>query len=118
MSVVPASFRAATAIFLHRMSGEADLMFGLPVSGRLGGARRVPGMVSNVLPLRFSIRLSNSSKGVTLASADDHARILDAIVARDADAAERAMRALIQESKDLLAGFREPVATAPTASVA
>lgn len=69
--------------------------------------------------LRFSIRLSNSSKGVALASADDHARILDAIAAHDAAAAEREMRALIQESKDLLAGFREPAGTtAAAASVA
>ncbi len=69
--------------------------------------------------LRFSIRLSNSSKGVDLASADDHARILDAIIARDAEAAEAAMRELIQESKALLARFQESVAlTSPAAVVA
>ncbi len=67
--------------------------------------------------LRFSIRLSNSSKGVALASADDHAAILHAIVARNAAAAEQAMRALILESKMLLgsAGAADKVSV-PAAS--
>jgi DNA-binding FadR family transcriptional regulator len=71
--------------------------------------------------LRFSIRLSNSSKGVALASANDHATVLDAIVARDADGAEQAMRALILESKMLLGNARvadgapEPLAVALSA---
>jgi DNA-binding FadR family transcriptional regulator len=52
--------------------------------------------------LRFSIRRTNAYKGVPLASVLDHKKVADAIVAGDADTAERAMRALIQEALDLL----------------
>src|SRR6516162_6673797 len=47
---------AATAIFLHRLTGAKDLVFGLPVAARSDVLRRTPGMVSNVLPLRVAIR--------------------------------------------------------------
>ena len=47
---------AATAIFLHRLTGAKDLVFGLPVAARSDVLRRTPGMVSNVLPLRAAIR--------------------------------------------------------------
>lgn len=52
--------------------------------------------------LRFSIRLTNTYKGVRLASVLDHKRVADAIAAGDAKAAERTMRALIQEALDLM----------------
>jgi len=52
--------------------------------------------------LRFSIRISNQTKGVDRASVDDHERILDAILAGDQQAAEATMRSLILESKMLL----------------
>ncbi|MBI3436393.1 MAG: hypothetical protein HY056_15180, partial [Proteobacteria bacterium] len=42
---------AATAIFLGRLTGAADVVVGLPAAVREGAARYVPGMVSNVLPL-------------------------------------------------------------------
>src|SRR5262249_302091 len=45
-----------TAIFLHRLTGAKDLVFGLPVSTRDDMLRRTPGMVSNVLPLRVAVR--------------------------------------------------------------
>src|SRR5215471_363299 len=45
-----------TAIFLHRLTGAKDLVFGLPVSARDEVLRRTPGMVSNVLPLRVAVR--------------------------------------------------------------
>jgi len=45
-----------TAIFLHRLTGAKDLVFGLPVSARDDVLRRTPGMVSNVLPLRVAVR--------------------------------------------------------------
>lgn len=52
--------------------------------------------------LRFSIRISNQTKGVDRASVDDHERILDAVIAGDPQAAEASMRSLILESKMLL----------------
>ncbi len=52
---LPQLLGAATAIFLHQLTGERDIALGLPVSGRDGAARHVPGMVSNVLPLHLSI---------------------------------------------------------------
>ncbi|MGA7710907.1 MAG: FadR/GntR family transcriptional regulator [Rhizomicrobium sp.] len=54
--------------------------------------------------LRFSIRTTNYFKGVRLASVADHKKIADAIVAGDAQAAETAMRCLIQEALDLIRG--------------
>lgn len=52
--------------------------------------------------LRFSIRITNKRKVDKDAMVDDHNRILEAIVARDQQAAETAMRSLIIESKMLL----------------
>ena len=52
--------------------------------------------------LRFSIRRTNAYKGVPLASVLDHKRVADAIHAHNPVAAERAMRALIQEALDLM----------------
>ena len=47
---------AATAIFLHRLTGETDLVLGLPVAAREGAAQKfIPGMVSNVVPLRLAL---------------------------------------------------------------
>ena len=49
---------AVTAIFQHRVTGATDLIFGFPVAGRDEVSRRIPGMVSNVLPLRLSVHPS------------------------------------------------------------
>ena len=47
---------AAVALYLHRFSGEEDVIVGMPVSARIGAEmRNIPGMMSNVLPLRFRI---------------------------------------------------------------
>ena len=53
---LPHLIAAATAIFLHRLTGATDVTFGLPVAARSGAARRIPGMVSNVLPLRLAVQ--------------------------------------------------------------
>src|SRR3954453_7125105 len=37
---------AATAVFLHRLSGAEDVMIGVPVAARSAEARRIPGMAS------------------------------------------------------------------------
>ncbi|MFF8973937.1 amino acid adenylation domain-containing protein [Streptomyces sp. NPDC014995] len=48
---------AAVAAYLHRVSGERDLVLGLPVAARPDAvSAAVPGMVSNVVPLRVSVR--------------------------------------------------------------
>ena len=52
---LPHLIAAATAAFLHRLTGATDLTFGLPVAARNGAARNIPGMVSNVLPLRLAV---------------------------------------------------------------
>ncbi|MYW17046.1 AMP-binding protein, partial [Streptomyces sp. SID2955] len=48
---------AATAVYLHRMTGASTVVLGLPVTARLDQVqRRTPGTASNVLPLRPSLR--------------------------------------------------------------
>ncbi len=47
---------AAAAGYVHRVTGATDVVLGLPVTGRSGeAARTVPGMTSNVLPLRVPV---------------------------------------------------------------
>src|SRR5262249_49343940 len=53
---LPQILTAALAAYLSRWTGGRDLLIGLPVTGRLGDiARRTPGMMSNVLPLRLLV---------------------------------------------------------------
>ncbi|MFD9035384.1 amino acid adenylation domain-containing protein [Streptomyces sp. NPDC059567] len=48
---------AAVAAYLHRVSGEQDLVLGLPIAAREDAvSATVPGMVSNIVPLRVSVR--------------------------------------------------------------
>ncbi|MEV0505460.1 amino acid adenylation domain-containing protein, partial [Streptomyces spectabilis] len=55
-SALPALVIAATAGYLHRMTGERDVVLGLPVTARTNAAlRATPGMVSNVVPLRLAV---------------------------------------------------------------
>ncbi|MEU8515504.1 amino acid adenylation domain-containing protein, partial [Kitasatospora sp. NPDC048722] len=52
----PPALVAAVALWLGRLTGSPEVVLGLPVSTRLGqSARSVPGMVSNVLPLRIAV---------------------------------------------------------------
>ncbi|MET7293054.1 amino acid adenylation domain-containing protein [Streptomyces griseoloalbus] len=61
----------AVAAYLHRVSGAADLVLGLPVTARPDEATAtVPGMVSNVVPLRVPVRPSTT--GAELAAAIRH----------------------------------------------
>ena len=42
------------AAYYHRVTGAEDLVFGMPVSGRLSAAaRQAPGMFANVVPIRL-----------------------------------------------------------------
>ncbi|MGH3828855.1 MAG: amino acid adenylation domain-containing protein [Pseudonocardiaceae bacterium] len=48
---------AAAAVYAHRLTGMRDVVVGLPVTARQDFAlRRVPDMVSDILPLRLSVR--------------------------------------------------------------
>ncbi|WP_395297048.1 amino acid adenylation domain-containing protein [Kitasatospora hibisci] len=52
----PAVFAAAQALYVHRATGRTDVVLALPVAARpTGPAGGVPGMVSNVVPLRLSV---------------------------------------------------------------
>ncbi|MEV3988477.1 amino acid adenylation domain-containing protein [Streptomyces sp. NPDC049837] len=63
---------AAVAAYLHRVTGEQDLVLGLPVTARQDAeSMDVPAMVSNVLPLRVPVR--GSMSGAELVDAVRHA---------------------------------------------
>jgi enterobactin synthetase component F len=52
---------ALTALYVHRMTGAADVVVGVPVAGRLGTAgARVPSTVVNVLPMRLTVTADTS----------------------------------------------------------
>ncbi len=47
---------AATAVYAHRLTGAQDVVVGLPVTARQDPVlKHIPGMVSNLLPLRLSV---------------------------------------------------------------
>ncbi len=52
--------------------------------------------------LHISIRVTNRQKAVAVASADDHAKVADAIRARDSEGARAAMLTLLVEARRLL----------------
>jgi amino acid adenylation domain-containing protein/non-ribosomal peptide synthase protein (TIGR01720 family) len=81
---------AAVAAYLHRVSGEQDLVLGLPVTTRQGDASgQVPGMVSNVLPLRIPVHGGATAAeladtvGRRIAEAVEHGRYRAEDLARD-----------------------------------
>ncbi|KAG0323428.1 hypothetical protein BGZ97_004058, partial [Linnemannia gamsii] len=47
---------AAMAAYLHRLTGAQDIVLGFPVTGRFGEDRRIPGVASNVLPIRLTVQ--------------------------------------------------------------
>ncbi|MEU0674545.1 amino acid adenylation domain-containing protein [Streptomyces sp. NPDC006172] len=52
---------AATAAFLHRATGQREVVVGLPVTGRATPAtRRTPVLASNVVPLRIEVAPGDS----------------------------------------------------------
>ena len=57
--------------------------------------------------LKFSIRMTNRYKGVTLASVADHKRVYDAIAAGDGAGAKAAMRSMMVETLGLLLEAQE-----------
>lgn len=56
---------AVAAAYVHRLTGEEEIVLGLPLMGRLGStALRVPGMVVNLLPLRLRISADTDLYGL------------------------------------------------------
>ncbi|WP_412076315.1 amino acid adenylation domain-containing protein [Streptomyces xanthophaeus] len=56
---------ALVAAYVHRVSGEPELVLGLPVTGRrTEAARCTPGMLSNVVPLRVPVEADGSLAGL------------------------------------------------------
>ncbi|WP_405848854.1 amino acid adenylation domain-containing protein [Streptomyces sp. NBC_01518] len=52
---------AASAVYVHRVTGAEDFLVGIPVLGRPGSRRlRIPGMTSNVLPVRCRVQAGMS----------------------------------------------------------
>ncbi|TYR81430.1 amino acid adenylation domain-containing protein [Priestia megaterium] len=48
---------AATAVYVHRLTGSQDVILSLPMMGRLGSASlNTPSMVMNLLPLRLTVK--------------------------------------------------------------
>ncbi|WSJ48177.1 amino acid adenylation domain-containing protein [Streptomyces sp. NBC_01317] len=47
---------AASAAYLHRTTGQEDLVLGVPVMGRATALRDVPGMTANIIPLRLTVQ--------------------------------------------------------------
>ncbi|MFF6832025.1 amino acid adenylation domain-containing protein [Streptomyces sp. NPDC012438] len=98
---------AAVAAHLHRATGEQDLVLGLPVTARRDPAvRNVPGMVSNILPLRVTVRPDTTAARLL----DDVATGVSALLAHSRYRAEDLARDL-----GLTDGVRELVG--PTVNV-
>lgn len=78
---------AATAAYLHRATGQYDVVLGLPVAARRSApARATPAMLSNVVPLRVRV-----TPGMTFAE----------LVKRAAQAIRSALRHQRYRSEDL-----------------
>ncbi|MGK9167611.1 AMP-binding protein, partial [Inquilinus limosus] len=55
-TTLPQLLVALTTAYLHRVTGETDLVIGFPVTARSGRALPgIPGMVANVVPLRLAM---------------------------------------------------------------
>jgi len=53
---LPQMLTALTVIYLYRMTGNDDLVIGMPVTGRIGDEMRaIPGLVSNIMPMRLNL---------------------------------------------------------------
>ena len=60
---------AASAAYAHRMTGAPEVVLALPVTARVGRTRAIPGMVSNVLPLRVKVRPEHTPRELIDATA-------------------------------------------------
>ncbi|NUP51102.1 MAG: amino acid adenylation domain-containing protein [Catenulispora sp.] len=70
----PTVMAAVVAAYLARMTASAEVVVGLPVSGRAtAAARRTPGMASNTVPLRIQVP-SGASLAELLGPVDEELR--------------------------------------------
>ncbi|EWS95122.1 non-ribosomal peptide synthetase [Streptomyces filamentosus] len=61
---LPALFVAVELLHVARLTGERDIVLGLPVTARTKAVRATPGMVSNVVPLRLTVAPDESLSGL------------------------------------------------------
>ncbi|MBV8994528.1 MAG: amino acid adenylation domain-containing protein, partial [Pseudonocardiales bacterium] len=62
----------ATGLYVHRLTGNRDVILGFPVTARHGRLlKQTPGMVSNVVPLRLSIRPDMSLSDLVTHTAEE-----------------------------------------------
>ncbi|MGP3948727.1 amino acid adenylation domain-containing protein [Streptomyces sp. 7N604] len=59
-----ALFIAVELLHVARLTGERDIILGLPVTARTKAIRSTPGMVSNVVPLRLTVDPDESLSGL------------------------------------------------------
>ncbi|MFD8161400.1 condensation domain-containing protein, partial [Streptomyces malaysiensis] len=73
----PAVLVAAFGVYLHRMTGNRQVVLGLPAMARsTGRARTIPGMMSNVLPFRLDLHPGTTvAQAVRLASKELHSAL-------------------------------------------
>ncbi|MEU7133045.1 amino acid adenylation domain-containing protein [Streptomyces sp. NPDC046261] len=68
---LPALFVVAELLHVARLTGERDVILGLPVTARSKAVRRTPGMVSNVVPLRLTVDPDESLSGLLARTATE-----------------------------------------------
>ncbi|MFJ2810852.1 amino acid adenylation domain-containing protein [Kitasatospora sp. NPDC087271] len=72
----PTAFTAAVAAYLHRLSGERDIVLSMPVTGRTGSSvQAVPGMVANVVPLRLRVHPEQGLSALARQTAEEVAAL-------------------------------------------
>ncbi|QNP61754.1 non-ribosomal peptide synthetase [Streptomyces genisteinicus] len=110
---------AAVAAYLHRVSGAHDLVLGLPVTTRRDPeSAGVPGMVSNIVPLRLTMSGGTTGSGLAaqvrdrIAEALAHSRYRAEDLARELGLAE-GVAELVGPTVNILPGTgRLPFGTA------
>ncbi|MFE6489596.1 condensation domain-containing protein, partial [Streptomyces sp. NPDC057757] len=53
---------SASAAYLHRATGQEDVILGVPVMGRATALRDVPGMTANIIPLRLTVQPKTTAR--------------------------------------------------------
>ena len=74
---LPQMIGLGAAILLHRITGATDLVFGLAVAARTAVSRTIPGVASNVLPIRLSVHSSTTVSELISQTADQIRRGLE-----------------------------------------